>query len=414
MSAIRMSVFFMRAVVVLLVGGLIAPPAWAGEKKRVEAIQAQAEIPVENLLDVGLQVFDPGLPEDEEALYELEEKGVFAEVRKSEARYIPIHLKQTLESTGNWGAVRLVPSANMVDVMVSGTVLSSTGKKLELAIRVVDSRGKEWLEKKYKEEADVGAYQGAKDIAPEEPYQSLYNRIANDILAACRKLKEKDIRQVQTVTRLKFARDLAPAAFDEYLSADKKGRFTIERLPAPDDPMMERLADIRERDFMFIDTLNEYYAGFYAKMDDPYDSWRAYSYDEQVAMEKLQRAARMEKILGAAAIIGGIFSSTRGRGGRAIGEVAVLGGMVAITDGMQKSEEAKMHVEALRELAGSLDSEMEPILLDVEGEVMRLGGSVETQYDTWRQLLRKIFATETGLPVDPNATGPEIKEPSQN
>jgi hypothetical protein len=166
---------------------------------------------------------------------------------------------------------------------------------------------------------------------------------------------------------------------------------------------------------MFIDTLNEYYAGFYAKMDDPYDSWRAYSYEEQVAMEKLQRAARLEKILGAAAIIGGIFSSTRGGGGRAVGEAAVFGGMVAITDGMQKSEEAKMHVEALRELAGSLDSEIAPLLIDVEGEVLRLTGSVETQYATWRQLLRKIFAEETGLPVDPNAaTEPETKEPTQH
>ncbi len=413
MSAIGM--FLMRAVLVVLVGSLLAPPALAKEKKRVEAIQAQTEIAEEDLLDVGIQIFDPGLPEDEAALYELEEKGVFVEVRKSEARYIPIHLKQTLESTGNWGAVRLVPAANAVDVMVAGTILSSTGKKLELDIRVVDSRGKEWLEKRYKEEADVGAYRDAKDVALDEPYQSLYNRIANDILAARRKLDEKDIRLVQTVSRLRFARDLAPIAFAEYLSLDKKGRFTLERLPAQNDPMMERLAVIRERDFMFIDTLNEYYAGFYATMDDPYDSWRAYSYQEQVAMEKLKRAARLEKILGAAAIIGGIFSSTRGRGGRGVGEVAVLGGMAAITDGMQKSEEAKMHVEALRELADSLDSEVAPMLIDVEGEVMRLTGSVETQYATWRQLLRKIFATETGLPVDPNAAiGPETKEPTQH
>ncbi len=413
MSAIGM--VLVRAVVVVLISSLLAPPAWSKEKKQVEAIQAQTEIAEEDLLDIGVQIFDPGLPEDEADLYEMEQKGVFPEVRKSEARYIPIHLKQTLESTGNWGAVRLVPAANAVDVMVTGAILSSTGKKLEIAVRVVDSRGKKWLEKRYREEADVGAYRGAKDVSVGEPYQSLYNQIANDILKARRKLDEKDIRLVQTVSRLRFARDLAPVAFDEYLSEDKKERFKVERLPATDDPMMERLALIRERDFMFIDTLNEYYAGFYAKMDDPYDSWRAYSYEEQVAMEKLQKAARLEKILGAAAIIGGIFSSTRGGGGRAVGEVAVLGGMVAITDGMQKSEEAKMHVEALRELAGSLDSEIAPLLIDVEGEVLRLTGSVETQYATWRQLLRKIFAEETGLPVDPNAaTEPETKEPTQH
>jgi hypothetical protein len=62
-----------------------------------------------------------------------------------------------------------------------------------------------------------------------------------------------------------------------------------------------------------------------------------------------------------------------------------------------------MHREGLRELAASFDSEVAPILIDVEGEVLRLTGSVETQYGTWRQLLRQIFSAETGIPVDPNA-----------
>lgn len=100
---------------------------------------------------------------------------------------------------------------------------------------------------------------------------------------------------------------------------------------------------------------------------------------------------------------GGVIASRGGRWGRSAGQVGMIGGMAAIADGIQKSEEAKMHREALRELAASFDSEVAPILLEVEGEVLRLTGSVETQYDTWRQLLRQIFAAETGLPLDPNA-----------
>ena len=61
-----------------------------------------------------------------------------------------------------------------------------------------------------------------------------------------------------------------------------------------------------------------------------------------------------------------------------------------------------MHRQALNELAESFDSEASELLVDVEGEVIRLKGSVETQYGTWRQMLRQIFATEMGLPVDPN------------
>jgi hypothetical protein len=65
-----------------------------------------------------------------------------------------------------------------------------------------------------------------------------------------------------------------------------------------------------------------------------------------------------------------------------------------------------MHLESLRELAASLDADVAPLLIDVEGDVMRLTGSVETQYETWRSLLRTIFATETGLPFDPNLENP--------
>ena len=39
-------------------------------------------------------------------------------------------------------------------------------------------------------------------------------------------------------------------------------------------------------EYEFIDTLNEYYAEFCGQMDSSYDVWRAYSYEEQLALEK--------------------------------------------------------------------------------------------------------------------------------
>jgi hypothetical protein len=96
------------------------------------------------------------------------------------------------------------------------------------------------------------------------------------------------------------------------------------------------------------------------------------------------------------------MASRRGGGWSNAGEVAVLGGMAAVMDGIDKLEQKKIHREALNELAGSFDSEASELLVDVEGEVLRLKGSVETQYASWRQLLRDIFAAETGIAVDPN------------
>ena len=133
----------LRVAVMLLAATTFAiPAAWSGNDDAVALNQATAEVPEEELLDVGIQVFDPGLPTDDDELYKLEQSGVFPDVRKSEARYVPFHLMTTMQSTGYWGAVRLVPAANPVDVMVTGTILKSNGKHLELEIQVVDSRGK--------------------------------------------------------------------------------------------------------------------------------------------------------------------------------------------------------------------------------------------------------------------------------
>ena len=376
----------------------VAPLAFALDDEPVEALQAVEEIPEERLLDVGIHVFDTGIPDDEDAKIFLEEKGVFEEIRKSEARWIPMNLKRTLESTGYWGAVRMVPSATNVDVTIEGAIVTSTGKKLEIDVVVVDATGKSWLSKRYQQEADPLGYE---EESTKEPFQNLYNRIANDLLKERNDLDSEDFAKIRRVSELRFASDLAPVAFQDYLAV-KKGRYSPARLPAEGDPMMARVSEIRERDHMFIDTLNEYYADLYSKMEVPYRGWRSNSYEEQLALDELNRAAKWRKILGAAAIFGGIMASREGRGWSNVGEVAVMGGMVAMMDGFDKSAQTKMNREALKELAASFDSEVQELLFDVEGEVLRLRGSVETQYASWRQLLRDIFAAETGIAVDPN------------
>jgi len=376
----------------------VAPAALALDDDPVEALQALEEISEDRLLDVGIHVFDTGIPEDEDARYFLEEKGIFEEIRKSEARWIPINLKRTLESTGYWGAVRLVPSATSVDVSIQGAILTSTGKKLEIEIVVVDATGRTWLRERYEQDADPLGYE---EESTAEPFQSLYNRIANDLLKERNDLDADEFAEIRGVSELKFASDLAPVAFQDYLAV-KKGRYSPARLPAEGDPMLIRVSEIRERDHMFIDTLNEYYADLYSKMEVPYRGWRSNSYEEQLALDELNRAAKWRKILGAAAIFGGVMASRKGRGWSNVGEVAVMGGMVTMMDGFDKSAQTKMHREALKELAGSFDSEVQELLFDVEGEVLRLKGSVETQYASWRQILRDLFAAETGFASDPN------------
>ena len=364
-----------------------------------EAIQATHEIPEDSLLDVGIQILNPGLPPGDS--YALEETGIFEDIRNSESRYIPVCLMDTLQATGHWGAVRVVPTGtDSVDLVVAGQIIESTGRKLVLQIQGKDASGRLWLDRRYKQIAEPRAYHD--EDLDREPFQDTFNQIANDLLAARQKFTAEELRGVRTITELKFAADLAPTAFAGYLVVDRKGRLTPAKLPAEGDPMMARVAQIRERDHLFIDTLTEYYANFQAQMSEPYENWRKFSFEEEVAARKLKRTARAQKVLGALGILGGLLMDGDSSEKRAVREIGMIGGTMAIRAGINKTQEVKLHLEAMRELASSFDSEVAPLLIEVEGQTMRLSGSVESQYVNWRQLMRDFFITETGLPVDPD------------
>jgi hypothetical protein len=381
------------------------PPAKAAEedkRSRVEAIQATGEIPEERLLDVGVGVFDPGFDEDDRD--RLAQKGMSPELRQAEARYVAFHLKKTMEGTGNWGVVRMLPGrAEGLDVLVSGRIVESNGKRLVLDVEAADATGRRWLQRRYKGEADVSAYRPDR-VGPYEPFQEVYNRIANDFLAGRDELDPPQLLATRRAADLRFAAQLAPAAFGRYLKDGGSGRYTLVGLPAEGDPMIRRVSSIRERDQMLVDTLNDYYLSFYERMTSPYASWRQHSYDEQAALDKINRSSLLKKLLGGAAMLAGVvMSGSDSQGGRVGSEVAMIGGMTTLQAGFREAQEKGVHEAALKELAVSFDGEVTPLLVEVEGHQLRLTGSAEKQFTEWRELLHKVFSIETGVPGDPNA-----------
>ncbi len=96
--------------------------------------RAQVELTQEQLLDVGILIFDPNIPEEEREL-------IFPEIRKAEARYIPYHLKTTLEDTGFWGGVWVLPEkSEAMDLIVAGRIDSSNGLSVAVRIGAWDKR----------------------------------------------------------------------------------------------------------------------------------------------------------------------------------------------------------------------------------------------------------------------------------
>ncbi|MDH3211332.1 MAG: hypothetical protein OEM05_02495 [Myxococcales bacterium] len=367
-------------------------------------VQAQGEIREDLLLQVGIAVFDPGVPE--EVVEDDDDAMIFPEVRKAEARFVPYELKTTLQRTGQWGAVQLTPvSVRAVDVSVSGEILHSDGEALELAITVRDATGRQWLDHRYRGTVESSSYvvtPGSDD----DPFQDLYNRIANDMLEARIGLTEDEVLEIRRVSSLQFAADIAPQSFSGYLDVDAEGRVVIQRLPAENDPMFLRVDRIRERDDMLIDTLNEYYADFDKGMEGPYRRWRAFAYEEIVALRKLKRDSNLRLAAGAVAIVGGIALATVGLPVpvELLSAPLVAVGTLALKSGWDLRSETMIHAESVRELGRSFESDVTPRVVEVEGRTLKLSGSAETQYQDWRRMLREIYVSETGFsePQDPN------------
>jgi hypothetical protein len=375
----------------------------------IVAQKSTVEIPQDELLDVGIRLFDPNVPADQ---LEQERQRVFPEVRKAESRYLPVLLRDTLEGTGQWGQVRVLSDAAAVsDVNVSGRILQSDGRVLRLAIKATDATGRVWLDREYEGAADVRAYKDS-GTRPRDPFDNLYATIANDLLAARNALTREQRVQVHQVANLRFAAELAPYAFDPYLARDpKRGTYAVARLPAQDDPVVQRMDRVRERDYALVDTLNEHYSSFGESIDVAYGNWRRYSNEELEAEAEAKRKALTRQLLGAAAVIGGVIAAnnTGSSAGSAASTAAVIGGIYAFKSGMDMRSEIKMHGESLKQLGDSFQNEVQPSVVDIEGRTLELKGSAEQQYAEWRQLLRELYENETGLPA--TAAAPPAKKP---
>ena len=365
---------------------------------RVVAQKATAEVPQDELLDVAVRLFDPNVPQDPQ---QQEAEGIFPDVRNAESRYIPVVIRDTLEDTGEWGQARVLPrDGTGMDVYVDGKILESDGREIKLDVTVSDSSGRTWYHKVYEGVADTRAY---KDVAskPGDPFENVYNTLANDMLAARGKLTHAQLVQLHEISNLRFDADLAPYAFGQYLAQDRKGNWTITRLPAAEDPVLQRMQRVRERDYSLVDTLNEHYSNFADSMTVPYTNWRKYSYEELEARSQAQREALTRQILGAVAIVGGIVagSNSNSNAASAASTAAVIGGMYAFKSGLDQRAEIKTHTESLKQLGDSFQSEVQPMVVDVEGRTLQLKGSAEEQYAEWRQLLKQLYENETGLPA---------------
>ena len=83
--------------------------------------------------------------------------------------------------------------------------------------------------------------------------------------------------------------------------------------------------------------------------------------------------------------------------GSSLTPLLVVGGAAALKSGFDLSAQTTIHREAIEELGDSFGAEARPMVVEIDGETHELTGSAELQYKKWRELLRRIYSSETGM-----------------
>ncbi|MBL4680655.1 MAG: hypothetical protein JKY88_08030 [Pseudomonadales bacterium] len=288
----------------------------------------------------------------------------------AESNYMPVVLKDTLLRSDFWGAVRVLPETDpTAELMIQVEIIHSDAVQLSLLVQVLDSRGFVWLDKNYTDSSLDHAY-FPKKLGDEDPFQDLYNEIANDINLVRKTLVEKELNSILDMSMLRYAIALSPEAFNSFLDTDANSRLYLTSLPARNDPMYKRVKNIRESEYRFIDIMDSQYQKFYGMMQNSYPYWREYSFELMVYNDKLKEKG-------------------------SLGKRPSSGTWGAMENVYKTYKEYKLNEDELRELGNSLSTEIEPTIAELDGHVFELTGSLASQYKEWRALLKRIYQSET-------------------
>lgn len=292
-------------------------------------------------------------------------------VRTAETRFLPMYLRYSLEQAGNFGAVRVLPVAdNGAELKISGEIVRSDGAVLELAIKASDSTGRLWLDRSFSGSA-IASETLSGDAIAEDAFAGLFSDIVRELQRQLAALSAEEVNRIETVALLRYGLALVPAAFAPYLAEDANGVATIKRLPAADDPILSRIVGIREREYLFIDVVDEAYGRFYTDVKPVYDLWRQFQREQTDST-----SVRTERELAARSDF-------------------PRGSYRSLQENYNNYRWAKLQELYVDELGEGFTNEVEPTQLQLEDSVFRLSGTLEQQYREWRRILAELFALET-------------------
>ena len=321
-------------------------------------------------LSVTIPVFDAGIPTDPSLFRDLD---IFPRIRQVEAKLVPFLLRETLVTSGQWGAVRVTMSPEAAaELQLHGTIVRSDGDALAIRVRAVDATGKIWMDETFARQADDNAAVLPGDIHTPE-FQALYHEVAAALDAARAALGDAEIRNIKNTSLLRYADELAPSAFSGFLEQRDDGTWRAARLPARNDPMLVRIETIRNTEFLITDTVDAKFKELNGDLARTYRVWREYRrklVDYQAENVRFAEAKPEDVERGHWDSIKHQYDAYK-------------------YDRITAQEQDRLAVAFNNEVAATVDA--------MEVRVAELDGWVERGYLEWHGLLEDLFEVETHM-----------------
>jgi hypothetical protein len=347
-------------------------------------------LPESALLDIGITVLEP-LQEDVDP----EIGSVIDGLRFAESRYLSRQLALALQQSGHWGRVTLQPEAlNRADLRVQGAIVQSDGQTLRMAITVTDASERLWFSRQYVQIVTSRKLPVAGNI-PQFTFTPMFNRIANDMHAwQKRNLDVAELEQLRLINNLQYAREFVSEAYGGYLESDADG-LGIIRLPALDDPVFSRVADIQERSNTLVDTLQDRYDLFVRGVEQPYLQFldRSLRITEMINtwLLRLERDRQYSEFLDKDFVES--FET------RFIMARSPL--VKSRSNSLNSGWRTEYYAMTLAEAGLSLDELVRPESEIFNERIVSLTNGAGVQYAQWKQILDELYELESGVAITP-------------
>lgn len=350
-------------------------------------------------LNVAVPVFDPGFPMDGNVINydEIEEEGIWPQVRRLEANRFAIATKEALSETNAFGSIHVTPDASAVaDVYVLGNIITSDTETVELNIKVMDAKNTVWDEESFEYRVSEGWYRDAMSRG-ENPNGPIFTEVATFVYNLLMQKNEVYKKEIQQVATLRYANMYSPENFSKYLDTSRKGVIELVSMPSENDRMLQRVEAIQTKDEQFLDQLQDSYETFWMTTEQPYRDYQRETLPEAKRIRELQAERTQKQVVGGLLAIGSALLGKNSDSslGQATALAAGVGAVASIASAVKTNKELQTQRKLFDEMGQNLDIEVAEQIVEFNDQRIELQGTATEQYYQLRSHLKEIYEMES-------------------